>query len=120
METPTFVLLNQTSESVFRVSLDLTTKYKLSLPGSPTKITMPKKKNEPSFPSNLNETFEVQLKPYEIYSTDPWPVGFKNEEWTNIWNGSVVKIDQLLYHFIYSQPLKQFAVPELHFKGAPW
>jgi hypothetical protein len=118
-----FTLLKRISDSnspVLKVSLDFSTEYEPSIPESPIKRSMPKKRSEPSFPVDLDDTYRVPSKARGIYSADPWPVGFQEEEWDEIWNSAAVTIDPFLCRYEYTNPLKQLAVSERQFKGAPW
>ena len=118
-----FTLLERISDShspVLKVSLDFPTEYEPSIPESPIKLSLPKKKSKPSFPVDLDDTYRVPSKPRGIYSADLWPVGFKEEEWEDIWNSAAVTIDSFLCRYEHTNPLKQLAVSEPQFKGAPW
>jgi hypothetical protein len=104
---------------VFKVSFDEYPGEDVSIINS-TSFPGYRKPRQPIFPSTLDETYHIPSRPRGIYSADPWPVGFTQEEWPSVWESEPIKIDGFFRQTSKADPLKFHGTREDQFKGVPW
>lgn len=102
---------------ILRISLDITQRDQDDLDNLDSMLSNPHMSNHIPLPEREN-IYCLPAVSRGLFTADPWPVGFREDEWKEVQKREVFKIDSFLRRFDNANPLQPLAEPEDQFRGA--